>query len=119
MVSVADLADIQLISKYNKGTQCLLRGIDIFCKYAWVIPLKDKKCITITNAFQKILDKSGRKPSKVLVDNYEVMVTRNDIEIYSTDNQGNCDVAETFIRKLKNKICKYNTSILKKCRLMN
>ena len=55
----ADLADIQLISKFNEGIQFLLCIIDIFSKYAWVAPLKDRKGITITNAFQKILDQSG------------------------------------------------------------
>ena len=49
----ADLADMQLISKFNKGIRFLLYVIDIFNKYAWVIPLKDKKGITITNAFKK------------------------------------------------------------------
>ena len=52
----ADLADMQLISMFNKGLRFLLCVIDIFSKYAWVVPLKDKKSITITNAFQKILD---------------------------------------------------------------
>ena len=47
----ADLADMHLISKFNKGFRFLLCVIDIFSKYAWVIPLKDKKGITITNAF--------------------------------------------------------------------
>ena len=46
-----------LISKFNKGLRFLLCVIDIFSKYAWVVPLKDKKGITITNAFQKILEK--------------------------------------------------------------
>ena len=64
----ADLADLQLISKFNKGFIFLLCVIDIFSKYAWVIPLKDKKGVTITNAFQKILDKSGCKPNKIWVD---------------------------------------------------
>ena len=59
-----DLADMQLISKFNKGFGFLLRVIDIFTKYAWVVPLKDKKGITITNAFQKILKESNRKPKK-------------------------------------------------------
>ena len=54
----ADLADIQLISKFNKGFRFLLCFIDIFSKYALLVPLKDKKCISIVNAFQKILDKS-------------------------------------------------------------
>ena len=51
----ADLVDLQLISKFNKGIRFLLCVIDIFSKYAWVVPLKDKKDITITNAFQKNL----------------------------------------------------------------
>ena len=64
----ADLADMQLISKFNKGFRFLLCVIDIFSKYAWVVPLKDKKGITITNAFQKILKESNRKPNKIWVD---------------------------------------------------
>ena len=52
----ADLADMQPISKLNKGFRFLLCVIDIFSKYAWVVPLKDKKGVTIVNAFQKILD---------------------------------------------------------------
>ena len=64
----ADLADTQLISKSNKEIHFLLCVIDIFSKYAWVIPLKDKIGITITNAFQKFLDKSNRKRNKIWVD---------------------------------------------------
>ena len=48
-----DLADMQLVSKINKGFRFLLCAIDIYSKHAWVITLKDKKGITITNAFQK------------------------------------------------------------------
>ena len=59
---------MQLISKSNKGFRFLLCVIDIYSKYAWVIPLKDKKGITITNAFQKILKESNRKPNKIWVD---------------------------------------------------
>ena len=51
----AYLADMQLISKFNYGFRFLLRVIDIYCKYSWDIPLKDKKGTTITNTFQKIL----------------------------------------------------------------
>ena len=64
----ADLADMQLISKFNRGFRFLLCVIDIFSKYAWVVPLKDKKGISIVNAFQKILKKSDRKPNKIWVD---------------------------------------------------
>ena len=55
---------MQLISKFNKGFRFLLCVIDIFSKYAWVVPLKDKKGITITNAFQKILKESNRRKPK-------------------------------------------------------
>ena len=61
----ADLAYMQLISKFNKLFRFLLCVIDIFSKYAWVVPLKDKKGVSIVDAFQKILDKSGRKPNKI------------------------------------------------------
>ena len=63
-----DLADMQLISKYNKGIRYLLCAIDLFSKYAFAVPLKDKKGNTIVNAFQSILDNSKRKPNKIWVD---------------------------------------------------
>ena len=53
---------------YNKGIKYLLCVIDLFSKYAWVIPLKDKKGSSIANAFQKVLSSSNRKPNKIWVD---------------------------------------------------
>ena len=72
----ADLADMQLIRAFNKGFRFLLHVIDTFSNYAWVVPLKDEKGVTITNVFQKILDdlnrrqsqSKGRKPNKIWVD---------------------------------------------------
>ena len=64
----SDVADMQLTSKSNKGIRFWLCIIDIFSKYAWVAPLKNKKGITITNAFQHFLDESIRKPNKIWVD---------------------------------------------------
>ena len=67
----ADLADVQLISKSNKDLDfycVLLIYMLYFAKYAWVVPLKDKKGAALTNAFQKILDGSNRKPNKIWVD---------------------------------------------------
>ena len=61
----ADLADMQLISKFHKGISFLLCAIDIFRKYAWIIPLRDKKGTTITNALPKILKESNRKTNKI------------------------------------------------------
>ena len=118
---------MQLISKFNKGFRFLLCVIDIFSKYAWVIPLKDKKGISIVNAFQKLSDKSvelhskGRKRNKIWVDkgsefynnSFKKWLKDNDIEMYSIHNEENSVVAERFIKKLKNKIYKYMTSISK------
>ena len=64
----ADLADMQLLSKYNNEIRFLLCVIDIFSKYAWVVPLKDKKGISIVKAFQSILKQSNKKPNKKWVD---------------------------------------------------
>ena len=62
-----DLADMQSLSKYNRGIKYLLCAINLFSKYAWVVPLKDKRGITIVNAFQKIISE-GRKPNKIWFD---------------------------------------------------
>ena len=64
----ADLPDMQLINKCNKGIRFLLSVIDIFTKYAWVVTLQDKKDTSTVNAFQKILDNSARKPNKIWAD---------------------------------------------------
>ena len=58
---------MELISKFNKVFIFLSCVIDIFSKYAWAVPLKHKKGVSIVNAFQKILDDSNRKPSKIWV----------------------------------------------------
>ena len=117
----ADLADMQLISKFNKGFRFLLCVIDIFSKYSWAVPLKDKKGISIVSASQKILNKSDRKPNKIWVDidsefynnSFKKWFKNNDIEMYSKHNEGKSFVAETFIRTLKNKIYKYMIAISK------
>ena len=117
----ADLAIMQLISKHNKGIRYLLCVIDLFSKYAWVVPLKDKKGVSIVNAFQSILKKSSRKPNKICVDPgsefynnvFKKWLKDNDISMYSTYNEGKTVIAERFIRTLKNKIYKHMTAISK------
>ena len=84
-----DLADMQILSKFNKGIRFLLCVIDIFSKYAFVVLLKNKKGASIVNAFQSILDKSGRKPNKIRVDqgsefynhNFKKWLVNNDISM--------------------------------------
>ena len=97
----ADLADMQLISKYNERTRFLLCVIDIFSKYAWDVRLKDKKGITIVNTFQNILGNSKRKPNKIWVDqgsgfynnSFKNWLKENDTEMCSTYNKGKSVVA--------------------------
>ena len=59
---------MKLINNFNKGFRFLLCSIDIFSKYAWVVPLKDKKGVSVVYTFQKILNDSNRKPNKIWVD---------------------------------------------------
>ena len=63
-----DLADMQSLSRKNKGIKYLLCAIDLFSKYAFIIPLKDKKEISIVNAFNKIIKQSAKKTDKIWVD---------------------------------------------------
>ena len=115
---------MQLLSKYNKRIKYLLCAIDLFSKYAWLVPIKDKKRTSIVNAFKKILSDStelhsNRKPNKIWVDqgsefynnSFKDFLKINNIEMYSTYNEGKSVVAERFIRTLKNKIFKHMTAI--------
>ena len=113
-----DLADMQSLSRKNKGIKYLLCAIDLYSKYAFVIPLKDKKGISIVNAFNKIIKQSNGKPNKIWVDQggefynnvFEKWLSDNDIIMYSTYNEGKSVVAERFIRTLKNKSYKHMTA---------
>ena len=103
---------MQLISKYNKGIRYILCVIDLFSRYAWVIPLKNKKGESIVEGFEKIMDDSGnakhsnRKPNKIWVDHgsefynnkFKSFLKENDIEMYSNFNEGKSFVAERFIK---------------------
>ena len=89
--------------------------------FAFVVPLKDKKGISIVNAFQSILNKSKRKPNKIWADkgsefynaSFNKWLQDNNIIMYLTNNEGKSVVAEKFIRTLKSKIYKYITSMSK------
>ena len=107
-----DLADMQSINKFNKKFRILSCVNDIYGKYAWVIPLKDKKGVTIINSFQKILDELNRKPKKIWVHrdsefchrSIKSFLQNNDVEMHSVHNEGKSVIAERFIRTLMNKI---------------
>ena len=109
---------MQSLSRKNKGIKDLLCAIYLYSKYAFVIPLKDKKGISIANAFNKIIKQSSRKPNKIWVDQggefynhvFEKWLSDNDINMYSTYNEGKSVVAERFIRTLNNKLYKHMTA---------
>ena len=113
-----DLADMQSLSRKNKGIKYLLCAINLFSKYAFVIPIKDKKGISIVNAFNKIIKQSNRKPNKIWVDqggefynhNFKKWLSDNHIIMSSTCNKGKSVVAERFIKTLKNKLYKHMTA---------
>ena len=96
-----DLADMQSLTKKNKGIKYLLCAIDLFSKYAFVIPLKDKKGISIVNAFNKIIKQSNRKPNKIWVDQGSEFYNRA-FKKWLSDND--------IIRTLKNKLYKHMTA---------
>ena len=110
----ANIADMQLISNFNKRFRFLLCVIDIFSKYAWIVPLKNKKGVSITDAFQKILDDSNRKKNKIWVNkgsefynnSFKKWLKDSDIEMYSIHNEVKSVFVERFIRSLKAKIYK-------------
>ena len=120
-----DLADMQSLSRKNKGIKYLLYAIDLYSKYAFVIPLKDKKGISIVNAFNKVIKQSNRrakgtsaqhvKPNKIWVDQggkfynnvFEKWPSDSDINMYSTYNEGKSVAAARFIRTLKNELYKH------------
>ena len=116
-----------LITKFDKGIRFLLCANDIFSKYAWVVPLNDKKCKTIVNAFQKILDNSTKlhsmiKPNKISVDkdnelcnsSFKKWLKDNDIEMHSSHSKEKSVVVESLTRPLKNQIYKPMTAVSKK-----
>ena len=94
---------MQLLSKFNKRFRFLLCIINIFSKYAQVIPIKDKKGVSTVNAFQKVLDDSDRKPTKIWIDKgsdfynfFKKWLIDDDIEMCSTNNEGKSVIAERF-----------------------
>ena len=113
-----DFADMQSLSRKSKGIKYLLCAIDLFSKYAFVVPLKDKKRNSTVNAFNKIIKQSNRKPNKIWLDqggefynhNFKKWLSSNDVIMYSDFNEGKSVVAERFIRTLKYKLYKHMTA---------
>ena len=111
----ADLVDMSAFSKDNHGVKYLLTIIDVFSKYAWVMPLKTKTEKDITKAFDYVIKGSGRKPSRLWVGKgtefynqmFKKYLEQNDIQMYSTHNERKAAVVERFNRTMKTRMWKY------------
>jgi hypothetical protein len=113
-----DLADLSSLQKYNDGYKFILTCIDIFSKYAWAVPLKNKSATTVCDAFESVLKSSNRKPFRVQTDkgteflnkDFQKLLKKNDIHFFTTNTETKCCVVERFNRTLKEKMFKYFTA---------
>ena len=113
----ADLVDVSSLARFNKGYRFLLTCIDVFSKFAWVVPLKDKTSKTLVTAFKSILDK-GRAPDKLQTDKgmeflnrlFQEFVKRDDIGFFTTNSEMKASIIERFNRSLKTRMWKYFTA---------
>ena len=114
----ADLADMQHLMKQNKRNRYLLCVIDVFSKFAWVVPIKDKTGTTLTQAFAFIFKSSKRKPLSLQTDKgrefknkvFQSFLERKKIHFFTTENpETKASVVERFQRTLKTKMWKYFT----------
>ena len=112
----SDLVEMQQFSKWNKGYRYLLMVLDVFSKYGWIIPLKDKKGETVSEAFKTILEE-GRIPGYLWVDkekeyynkHVKDLLEKNNIQTYSTENEEKSSVCERWNRTIKTKMWKQFT----------
>ena len=103
----ADLANMQVFAKFNRGIKYLLAVIDVFSKYGWLIPLKDKTEKSVASALKTIFKE--RKPEKMWVDKGKEFYNKGVkdlIELYSTENEEKSSVVERWIRTMKEKMWK-------------
>lgn len=115
----ADLCDLQKLAKHNDGNKYLLVCIDVFSKYAWAEPIKDKRASTVAKAFARILKKDGRKPWWLLTDKGREFTGKDFQDLMSAKNITHCTtnspdikaaIAERYNRTLKTRLWKYFTA---------
>ena len=112
----SDLVEMQQFSKWNKGYRYLLMVLDLFSNYGWIVPLKDMKGEIVTEAFKTIF-KEGRKPQYLWTDkgkeyynkNMKELLEKNEITIYSTENEEKSSVCERWNSTIKTKMWKQFT----------
>jgi len=108
----ADLVEMQDLSEQNNGYRYMLNIIDVFSKFAWSVPLKDKRGDTVTEAFKMVVKNSNRLPKFLWVDqgkefynkNMNVWLKHNNITMYSTFGEHKSAVVERFNRTIKEKM---------------
>ena len=115
----ADLCDMQRLAKYNAGNKYLLVCIDVFSKFGWVEPIKDKRASTVAKAFERILKRDQRKPWWLLTDkgkefvgkDFQDLMTRKMIDHRTTESPDiKAALAERYNRTLKTRLWKYFTA---------
>ena len=114
----ADLVDLTAYARYNKGTKWLLTCIDVFSKFAWTIPLKDKTGKSLLAAFQKLFKEAGRLPLKLQTDKgsefynrqVKALLKEKGVKLFSTENETKASVVERFNRTLKTRMWRYFTT---------
>ena len=110
----ADLVEIQKYSMWNKGIKYLLMVIDVFSKYGWIKPLKDKKTESVSSAFDTIFKKSKRKPTMLWTDkgsefiskHFKDFLKKNKIKLYHAENEEKSSIVERWNKTMKNKMWK-------------
>ena len=114
----ADLVDISSLVRFNKGYKFLLTCIDVFSKFAWVVPLKNKLGETLVNGFQSILDLNFRSTGKLQTDkgneflnrNFQSFLKEKNIHFFTANSELKASVVEHFNRTLKTRMWKYFTA---------
>ena len=105
------MVEMQQFSKWSKGYSYLFMVLDLFSKYGWIVPLKDKKAETVTEAFKTIF-KEGRKTQYLWTnkgkDYYnrdsKELLQKHNITLYSTENEEESSVCERWYRTIKTKM---------------
>ena len=114
----ADLVEMNKLSKFNKGYKYLLTVIDVFSKYGWIIPLKNKTGVSVANGLKMIFKQDNRKPSRIWTDKgkefynktVKSLLEKDNILLYSTENEEKSSVVERWNRTMKRNMWKYFTA---------
>ena len=110
----ADLMEMQPLAKYNNGIKYILMIIDVFSKYGWIVPLKSKTGIDVAGAFKRIFEKD-QKPKMLWTDkgkefynkHVAAVLAKNNVKLYSTENEEKASIVERWNRTIKTKMWKY------------